>query len=171
MNDDGVRDDAGPSDTPDPNEHALVNDHPGMSDAEQERRRHSIAELFPTTPFMSWLGIVFERYEHDDVVIRLPFREELTNDGTYYHGGVISSVIDSVGAAAAWSFHDFDRGTRASTVGMTVNFVGACRQADLVCRATTVKRAKELIFTEITAYEGSLDAKVVAHAIQTYRIA
>lgn len=142
----------------------------GLSEEQQERRRQAIKDVFPATPFMAWLGIVFERYEHDDVVIRLPFREELTNDGTYYHGGVISAVLDSTGAAAAWSFHDFDKGARASTVSMTVNFVGACKQADLVARATTVKRAKELTFTEITAYEGSLDGKVVAHAIQTYRI-
>lgn len=142
-----------------------------LSDEEQERRRKAIVEVFLGTPFMGWLGIVFERYEHDDVVLRLPFRDELTNDGTYYHGGVISSVIDSAGAAAAWSNHDFDRGTRASTVSMTTNFVGACKRADLVCTARTVKRAKELIFTEITATEGSVDGKVVAHAVQTYRIA
>jgi hypothetical protein len=34
------------------------------------------------------LGIVFERYEPDDVTIRLPWREYLTNDGAYFHGGV-----------------------------------------------------------------------------------
>jgi uncharacterized protein (TIGR00369 family) len=62
---------------------------------------------------MSWLGIVFERYEPDDVTIRLPFREVLTNDGTYFHGGVIASVMDTTGAAAAWSNHDFEKGSRA----------------------------------------------------------
>ena len=33
----------------------------------------------PSTPYMSWLGIVFDRYEPDDVTIRLPFREDLKN--------------------------------------------------------------------------------------------
>lgn len=141
-----------------------------LSDAEQERRRLAIVEVFTSTPFMGWLGVQFDRYEHDDVVVRLPFSEELTNDGTYYHGGVIAAVLDTAGAAAAWSNHDFNRGTRASTVNLSTNYVGACVQADLVCAAHTVKRARELIFTEITATEGALEGKVVAHAIQTYRI-
>jgi uncharacterized protein (TIGR00369 family) len=140
-----------------------------LSEEEQQRRRAAIRELFPTTPFMGWLGIVFDRYEPDDVVLRLPFRDDLTNDGVFYHGGVIASVIDSAGAAAAWSNHDFNRGVRASTVGMTVQYVGACKKSDLICSARTVKRGKELIFTDITATDA--EGTVVAHAVQTYRIA
>jgi uncharacterized protein (TIGR00369 family) len=139
-----------------------------LTGEQQRQRRQAIRELFPSTPFMGWMGIVFDRYEPDDVVLRLPFRDELTNDGTYYHGGVVASVIDSAGAAAAWSNHDFDRGTRASTVGLTVQYVGACKRSDLVCEARTVKRGRELIFTDITARDA--DGAVVAHAIQTYRI-
>jgi uncharacterized protein (TIGR00369 family) len=139
-----------------------------LTDDEQQRRRKAIPELMPTTPFIGWLGLVFERYEPDDVTVRLPFRADLTNDGTVYHGGVVASVIDTAGAAAAWSNHDFDKGHRASTVGMTVQYVGACRQSDLVCHAKAVKRGRELIFTEITATDA--DGAMVAHAIQTYRI-
>jgi uncharacterized protein (TIGR00369 family) len=139
-----------------------------LTEDEQRRRRAAIRGIFPTTPFMGWLGIVFDRYEPDDVVIRLPFREDLTNDGVNYHGGVIASVIDSAGAAAAWSNHDFDRGSRASTVAMSVQYVGACRRSDLVCSAQTVKRGRELIFTEISACDA--DGSVVAHGLQTYRI-
>src|SRR3954466_13230700 len=106
-----------------------------LTEEQQRRRRQAASELMPTTPYMSWLGIVFERYDPDNVTIRLPFREDLTNDGTYYHGGVIASVIDTAGAAAAWSNHDFDKGARASTVSMSVQYVGACKQSDLLCNA------------------------------------
>lgn len=139
-----------------------------LTEEQQQRRRKAAAELMPTTPYMKWLGIVFDRYEPDDVTIRLPFREDLTNDGTYYHGGVIASVMDTSGAAAAWSNHDFDKGTRASTISMTVNYVGAAKQSDLICHARTVRRRKELTFTEITATDS--DGVVVAHAVQTYRL-
>jgi uncharacterized protein (TIGR00369 family) len=141
---------------------------PEMDEAEQQRRRQSIARLMPKTPYIGGLGIVFERYEPDDVTLRLPFREDLTNDGTVYHGGVVASVIDTAGAAAAWSNHDFTKGSRASTVSMTVQYVGACKKSDLLCHARTVRRGKELTFTEITATDA--DGAVVAHGIQTYRI-
>lgn len=135
---------------------------------EQRARRQAVAELMPTTPFLRGLGIVFERYEEDDVVLRLPFRHDLTNDGVHYHGGVIASVIDTAGAAVAWSNHDFSKGTRASTIAMSVQYVGAARSSDLLCHASTVRRGRELTFTEITATDA--DGQVVAHAVQTYRI-
>ena len=139
-----------------------------LSDEQQQRRRLAIRDLMPKTPFIAGLGLTFERYEPDDVTTRVPFREDLTNDGTYYHGGVIASAIDTTGAAAAWSNHDFEKGNRASTVAMTVQYVGACKKSDLVCHARTVRRGRELIFTEITATDA--DGAVVAHGVQTYRI-
>src|SRR5438874_12258393 len=139
-----------------------------MSEEEQQRRRQGVRDVMPKTPFIGGLGMQFERYEPDDVTIRLPFREDLTNDGTYYHGGVIASVMDTAGAAAAWSNHDFDKGARASTVSMSLQYVGPCRQSDLVCHGRTVRRGKELTFTEITATDAA--GNVVAHGIQTYRI-
>ena len=118
---------------------------------------------------MSWLGLVVERYEPDDVATRLPFRVELSNDGSTYHGGVVGAVIDTTGALAAWSNHDFDRGMRASTVSMALQYVAGSSGGDLLCSARTVRRARELIFTEITATDEA--GKVLAHGLQTYRIA
>jgi uncharacterized protein (TIGR00369 family) len=140
----------------------------GLTEEEQQARRNAVADLMPTTPFLAGLGILIERYDPDQASIRLPFREDLTNDGTYYHGGVIASVIDTTGALAAWSNHDFDKGARASTIAMSVQYVGACKRSDLLCHARAVRRGKELTFTEITATDA--DGKVVAHAVQTYRI-
>jgi uncharacterized protein (TIGR00369 family) len=139
-----------------------------MTEEQQVASRQAIADLMPKTPFIAAIGLVFERYEPDDVVVRVPFRADLTNDGTFYHGGVIASAIDTAGAAAAFSNHDFTKGSRASTIAMSIQYVGACRQSDLLCLARTVRRGKELTFTEITATDA--DGNVVAHAVQTYRI-
>ncbi len=141
----------------------------GLTEAEQRKRRTAIPAVFAKTPFLSWLGLVVERYEPDDVATRLPFRVELSNDGATYHGGVVGTVIDTTGALAAWSNHDFDRGMRASTVSMALQYVAASSGGDLLCSAHTVRRARELIFTEITATDEA--GKVLAHGLQTYRIA
>jgi len=125
--------------------------------------------IFAQTPFLAWLGLQVERYEPDDVATRLPFRIELSNDGSTYHGGVVGTVIDTTGALAAWSNHDFERGMRASTVSMALQYVAASAGSDLFCTARTVRRARELIFTEITATDEA--GKVLAHGLQTYRIA
>ena len=139
-----------------------------LSDEDQQKRRAAVAKLMPTTPYLSALGIVIERFEPDHATVRLPFREDLTNDGTYYHGGVIASVLDTTGALAVWSNHDFDKGARASTVAMSVQYVGACKRSDLVCHGTVVRRGKELAFAEMRATDA--DDAVVAHGMLTYRI-
>ncbi len=139
-----------------------------LTDEQQRQRRLAVRDLMTRTPYIGGLGLVFERYEPDDVTLRLPFREDLTNDGTYFHGGVIASAMDTAGAAAAWSNHDFDRGARASTVAISIQYTGAAKRSDLLCHARTARRRKELTFTEITATD--TDGNVVAHAVQTYRI-
>lgn len=139
-----------------------------LSDEEQSRKRQAIPELFRSTPFMGLLGIVFDRYEPDDVIVRLPFDERWTNDGAVFHGGVIATLLDTAGAAAAWSNHDFDRGTGASTVSMSVQYLAAAKRSDLVVSAHTVRRGRDLIFTDITARDDA--GTTVAHALQTYRI-
>jgi uncharacterized protein (TIGR00369 family) len=140
----------------------------GLTEDQQQALRGAVPQTMLATPYLSWLGLAFERYEPDDVVMRLAFRPELTNDGTYYHGGVVAAALDTAGAAAAWSNHDFTRGTRASTVAMSLQFVGAAKRSDLVCRGRVVRRGRELTFTEITATDAG--GAVVAHALQTYRI-
>jgi len=139
-----------------------------LTEEEQQSRRAAVAQIMPTTPYIAGLGLVIDRYEPDDVTLLLPFRADLTNDGTYYHGGVIAAAIDTAGALAAWSNHDFNKGARASTVSMSLQFVGAAKASDLICRAKAVRRGKELTFTEITATDAN--EAVVAHGIQTYRI-
>jgi uncharacterized protein (TIGR00369 family) len=139
-----------------------------LTEEQQQRRRQGVRDIFTQTPFIGWMGLEIERYEPDEAAIRVPFREDLTNDGVFYHGGVVASAIDTCGALAAWSNHDFTKGARASTVSMSVQYVGACKESDLLCEARAVKRGRELTFTEITATDA--DGRVVAHGLQTYRI-
>lgn len=53
-----------------------------LTEEQQLLRRHAPRGVMPKRPFMEWLGIVFERCQPDDVVTRLPFRDDLTNDGS-----------------------------------------------------------------------------------------
>jgi uncharacterized protein (TIGR00369 family) len=140
----------------------------GLSEEKQQALRRAVPGTMLSTPYLSWLGLRFERYEPDDVVMRLPFRPELTNDGTYYHGGVVAAAVDTTGAAAVWSNHDFNKGMRASTVALSLQYVGAAKKSDLVCHGRVVRRGKELSFAEITATDA--EGAVVAHGLQTYRI-
>ena len=127
-----------------------------------------IRDLMPKTPFIALLGLTFDEWEPDRVLLRLPFDPQFTNDGKVFHGGAIASLIDTAGAAAAWSGHDLSRGMKAATVGMSVEYLGATKERDLLATAKALRRGKELIFTEIDVADA--EGKPVAKAILTYRI-
>jgi len=63
-----------------------------LTEGSKRRRRQAAHELMRRRVH-EVAGDRVRCYEPDDVTIRLPFREDLTNDGTYYHGGVIAAVM------------------------------------------------------------------------------
>ncbi len=73
----------------------------------------AIPGLLVQTPYLAWIGLGVQRYEPDDVATRLPFRVELSNDGS-----------------------------RSSTVSMALRYVAASTGGDLLCGARTVRRAR-----------------------------
>lgn len=140
-----------------------------LTEEQQLERRRMMPSLFMATPYLATLGLVVERYEPDDVTLRLPFRHDLTNDGRTYHGGVVATLLDTTGGLAAWSNHDFDGGVRAATLSLAVQYLASAAGADLWCHGVTARRVRELSFTEVTATDEG--GRVLAQALQTYRIA
>ncbi|RIK10498.1 MAG: thioesterase [Acidobacteria bacterium] len=140
-----------------------------MTDTSNQERRETVRKLMVQTPYIGGLGIEIVDWSENWAKLRLPFHERLTNDGRVYHGGVVASLVDTAGAAAAWSGHDFSKGTKASTVSMTVNYLSAADRSDLMAEARAIKRGKELIFTTIEVTD--VNEKQIASAVLTYRIA
>ena len=139
-----------------------------LSENEQHERRVAMRNIMTSTPYIGGLNIVAERWDADGVRLRLPFDERLTNDGAIYHGGAVASLVDTAGASAVFAGHDFDKGARAATVSMTVNYMGAGRSADLIAEATCVKRGRDLNFSEIEVRD--VEGKLVATGSLVYRI-
>jgi uncharacterized protein (TIGR00369 family) len=139
-----------------------------LTDEEQRERRAAMREIMLSTKYIEHLGIVAERWAEDGVRLRLPFAEHLTNDGVVFHGGAVSSLVDTAGAAAVWAGHDFDQGVRAATVSMTVNYTGAGRGTDLLADAVCVRRGRDLSFSEIRVVDP--DDRLVATGTLVYRI-
>jgi len=139
-----------------------------VSPPSNDEQRAALRQIMFTTPYIEGLGLTVERWDTDGVRLRLPFRPELTNDGKVYHGGAVASLMDTAGAAAVWAGHDFEKGVRAATVSMTINYTGAGKQADLLADAVCVKRGRDLAFSEITITDA--EDRPVATGTLVYRI-
>ena len=139
-----------------------------LTEDEQTERRALLRDRMGSTQFIQGLGMVIEQWSPNGARLRLPFKAELTNDGAALHGGAIASLIDTTGAAAVWAGYDFDKGARAATVSLTINYIGAALRADLVAEATCVKRGKDLAFAEIRVADDA--GKPIATGSLVYRI-
>ncbi|MGV0045015.1 PaaI family thioesterase [Mycobacterium colombiense] len=136
------------------------------------RTRHgkSLRYMFGKVPFVSALGLELVDWESEEgrVVVRMPYTELADNGGGTPHGGAIATLLDTTGAAAVWNGHDYSRGTRGSTVSLTVNYLGSPRDEAVVATGRCVRRAKELNFATVDAVSES--GRPVASAVLTYRI-
>lgn len=139
-----------------------------LTEEQQQKSRDAVRDLMFKTPYIEGMGMVAEEWTEAGVRIRLPFDKKLSNDGRVFHGGAIGSLMDTAGAAAVWAGHDFDKGAKAATVNMSISYLGAAYENDLVAEARCVKRGKELAFSEIRVTDA--EGKPVATGTLVYRI-
>lgn len=130
----------------------------------------ALIKMFPGIGFQKLIGIEVVETANDRAVVRLPHRAELCGGGNALHGGVISSMLDLTGALAAWSGHDPARGVKASTVTLTVNFVGAALGTAIIATGEVRRRGKELIFCDVEIVEDNESRRLVATGSMIYRI-
>ena len=122
-----------------------------------------------SSPFVTQLGIRVEEMEADRAVLTMPFSDTLATLGDVVHGGAISSLVDTAAAAAAWSGAQVPERPRASTVGLTVDFLAPARAQGVVAEARVVRRGgRGLCFCEVRV--SADDGDQVALALVTYQL-
>ncbi len=128
-----------------------------------------ITEFLKHSPFVGHLGMELREIEDDRALLALPFREEVVTIGDVVHGGAISALIDTAAMAAAWSAIEFEQPPRGTTVGLTVDFLAAGRNAELLADARVLRRGSSLCFCEVRV-RASGDEEPVATGLVTYKL-
>lgn len=80
------------------------------------------------------------RWDADGVEMALPYAEDLSAHEDTFHGGVVSALIDTAGGGAVMADHDFAKGSRLSTVSLSVQFLEPARGPQLVAHAVCDRR-------------------------------
>ena len=120
-----------------------------------------------SSPFVAHLGIRLESLEPGRARLAMPFSESLPTMGEVVHGGAVSSLIDTAAAAAAWSGAPVPERIRASTIGMTVDFLSPARATGVVADARVLRRGAITFIAVDVADEAG---EAVATALVTYRL-
>ncbi|HXF34906.1 MAG TPA: PaaI family thioesterase [Candidatus Acidoferrales bacterium] len=114
--------------------------------------------------FVSMLDIRIESLGPGTSVMRMPFREELTNGVGAVHGGAIASLCDTAFYLAHAAHYGRDEDT--VTAEMVCNFLAPARSPhDLIARAKIIKAGKRIVFGEVSVYSGD---RLVAHSTMNF---
>jgi uncharacterized protein (TIGR00369 family) len=89
------------------------------------------------SPFHRLIGLEMVRAEDGVVELRLPWRDELgrAHGSDWFHGGVISALIDIAGDYAIAS----KLGRGVPTIDLRVDYLRPARRGDLLARARAIK--------------------------------
>jgi uncharacterized protein (TIGR00369 family) len=137
--------------------------------AELDANARAIVEkAIVASPFGRLLGLALESCAPDRVVVRLPYRPELTTLGDIVHGGAIAGLVDSAATAAFWARSGLGPATRGTTIGFSLSFLSAGRGVDLVADARVRRRGREICNGEVVVRDPG--GAEVAQAIVTYKL-
>lgn len=120
-----------------------------------------------SSPFVTHLGIRLDELAPDRARLSLPFTDSLPTMGDVVHGGAISSLIDTAAAAAAWSGAKVPERVRASTIGISVEFLAPVRGQGVTAEARVLRRGA---ITFLSVDVAADDGQAVATALVTYRL-
>lgn len=126
-------------------------------------------------PFNKFLGLRAERVDPGDILLRIPYRDELIGDPVKraLHGGVLSMLADTSGGLALWSALADDR-ARVSTIDLRVDYLLPGKQHDLYAHATLVRAGKAVGVSDIRLFHKEDPGATIAtgkgvYAIRTYK--
>ncbi|MDH3378883.1 MAG: PaaI family thioesterase [Gammaproteobacteria bacterium] len=80
--------------------------------------------------------------------IRLPFRDDLTQQDGFFHAGITSTIADSAGGYAAYSLMPED--SRVLTVEYKVNLLAPAHGELLIAQGHAVKSGRTLAICDVT---------------------
>jgi uncharacterized protein (TIGR00369 family) len=119
--------------------------------------------------FNQLIGTEILDWEPGLVRARVPFADRLSAHNGIFHGGVVATLIDTTGTGAVISGHDFNRGSRLTTVSMNVQYMSVAPGEDLIAEGICTRRGRALSFARVSVTSAA--GKLLAEGMLTVSIA
>lgn len=121
-------------------------------------------------PFNRYLGLEISDVTRGVAAARLPVRPEFVGDPTRpaLHGGVISTVVDTVGGAAVFTL--CAPGDRVATIDLRVDYLRPGRQQTLVATARVIRIGNRVGVSHITVAHDDEPDRPIATGSGVYTI-
>lgn len=123
-------------------------------------------QSFARQSFMETLGVSLVKVEPGHVEMRLPFREGLSQQHGFFHGGVVGTLADNAGGYAAFTLLAAE--DSLLTVEYKINLVAPGEGETLIASGAVLKPGRRLTICESRIYAETAGArKLCATALCT----
>ncbi len=122
---------------------------------------------FASDPFAKHLGMNLVDIAHERAVVALPYDPEHANAVGPLNGGATASLLNMAAKVAAWTGIDLDRAPYLACVDMTVQYLSAAIEEDVIAEAKVLRRGRDLFFLDIALH--SSDGRPICQGLVSYR--
>ncbi|PLC48169.1 DUF4442 domain-containing protein [Pollutimonas subterranea] len=123
-------------------------EQPALEDAADMKKR--VRDSFDRQGLMRHLGATLIAIEPGEVHIKLPFRDELTQQHGYFHAGGTSAIADTAGGFAGLTL--FPAGSSVLTVEFKVNLIAPARGDHLEAVGKVVRSGRTLTICHLEVF-------------------
>ena len=141
-----------------------------LSDEQQRAWRERFREHWQSgVAFNRACGIRVCRWDPEGVELYLPYRDDLSAHDGVFHGGVVSALIDTAGCGAVAAGHDYDKGSRITTIALAVQYFTVAPQEDIVAFAHCTRRGRQVNYSDVVV-RSSGSGKELAQGLVTVSV-
>ncbi|MBP9089149.1 MAG: PaaI family thioesterase [Kofleriaceae bacterium] len=141
-----------------------------LADAQRKAKQQLGITFAANVPHNKALGIVFEAFEDNGIVFRLPYDARLVGNPEtgVLHGGVITALLDGCSGAAVFAAQPR---WPIATLDLRIDYLRAAEPGRAVLAfATCYKVTRNVGFTRAIAYHDNRD-EPIASAVATFMLA
>ena len=109
-----------------------------------------VRDSFGRQKAMTFIGATLTTVEPGFVEIELPYREELTQQHSFFHGGITTMIADSAGGYAAFSLFPAD--ASVLTVEFKMSLLAPAAGELLIASARVVKPGRTLTLCDVEVH-------------------
>ncbi|MGE0152494.1 MAG: PaaI family thioesterase [Reyranellaceae bacterium] len=109
-----------------------------------------VRDSFNRQNAMGFIGARLTKVEPGHVEIELPYRDELTQQHKFFHGGITTMIADSAAGYAAYSV--FPAGSSVLTVEFKMSLLAPAAGEKLVATGKVVKPGRTLTLCDVEVH-------------------
>lgn len=117
----------------------------------------SIRSSFARQSVMGLIGAELEEVRPGEVTIRIPFRDDLTQQHGFLHAGIVTTIVDSACGYAAFTL--MPAGSSVLSVEFKINLLAPAKGETFLAKGTVVKPGKTITFCSGEVYALHADSQ------------